>query len=471
MKMSRIVPVILIVFVLVLSACVPTSFSRPTEIHIDPGDDVEQAVVAVDGSGRSHIAGIVNDRLVYYRTRFGEPIVSFTFTMSGSGANWVQYAPDIAVMNNGTAYIVWIERHGGPETFVCWRSVPLIPPPEGYTKYCNPMDGTTQAAGLARVATNGTVVYAVYDRLYTDDGHGRIYSIRYKELTNTSNTGDVYWYIDKFETGYIYSMDMQVDVNGKLHTVFMENYTTTGLPPYTDRLAYRSNVSVLADGTMSQIWNIVTGTSIGEDTDVSLSLHTNGGVPRVACASIWTPSGIDQIYVDSCDVSGCANKNSHQVALPASWNSYSVIDDLEVLGIGENLYVSFIGDDNTAPTGAPQVYYLEAYSGDPPVQPSGGSATFKLDLEMTRVAPRPESDSTVDFPVMVWGESNLVTNKYFVYDGLFSVTKVSEDTCGTSLLLGDINSNGVYFSGVWDACGDTWFTTQAWDTNIPMLFK
>lgn len=165
MKMPRIVPVVLFILVLALSACVPTSFSVPTEIHINPGDDVEQAVVAVDGDGRSHIAGIVNDRLVYYRTRFGEPLVTVTFTMSGSGANWVQYDPDIAVTDSGTAYVVWIERHGGPEQFVCWRSLPLYPPPGGYTKYCNPMDGTNQSTGLVQVATNGTVVYAVYDRL------------------------------------------------------------------------------------------------------------------------------------------------------------------------------------------------------------------------------------------------------------------------------------------------------------------
>jgi len=471
MKMPRIVPVVLFILVLALSACVPTSFSVPTEIHINPGDDVEQAVVAVDGDGRSHIAGIVNDRLVYYRTRFGEPLVTVTFTMSGSGANWVQYDPDIAVTDSGTAYVVWIERHGGPEQFVCWRSLPLYPPPGGYTKYCNPMDGTNQSTGLVQVATNGTVVYAVYDRLYTTDGHGRIYSLRYKELTDTTNTGDVYWYINYFETGDVYSMDMVVDSNGKLHTLFLENYTTTGLPPYTKRLAYRSNVSVLADGTMNQIWNIFEGSSLNATTNVSLTIHTSSGVPRVASVSIDTVSGIDKIWVDSCEVSGCGNKDSHQVVLPSSWNSYSVIDELELLGIGENLFLSFIGYDNTPPTGVPQVYYVDPYSGDVPWKPSSGTDTYKFDLEMTRVEPRPESSSTVPFPVMAWLETDGVTKEYYVYDGAFSKTQVSQDGCITPPFSGDINSNGVYLSGVWDACGNTWFSTQAWDMNLPLLLK
>ena len=84
----------ILIFALIVSSCVPTTFSNPTEIHITDGDQVEQAVVAVDGNGRSHIAGVVNDRIVYYRTRYGSagPLDKFSMVMSGSGANWVQSA-------------------------------------------------------------------------------------------------------------------------------------------------------------------------------------------------------------------------------------------------------------------------------------------------------------------------------------------------------------------------------------------
>jgi len=80
---------LIVVCVLLLGACIPYSFSPPKEVHIDPGDSVLQAQIAVDTQGVSHIVGVVNDRIVYYRTRYGEPIITATFTMSGSGTNCV----------------------------------------------------------------------------------------------------------------------------------------------------------------------------------------------------------------------------------------------------------------------------------------------------------------------------------------------------------------------------------------------
>jgi hypothetical protein len=29
----------------------------------------------------------------------------------------------------------------------------------------------------------------------------------------------------------------------------------------------------------------------------------------------------------------------------------------------------------------------------------------------------------------------------------------------------------MYLSGVWDACGDTWFTTQAYLEQLPLILK
>ncbi|MGC9424173.1 hypothetical protein, partial [Vibrio sp.] len=55
--------------------------------------------------------------------------------------------------------------------------------------------------------------------------------------------------------------------------------------------------------------------------------------------------------------------------------------------------------------------------------------------------------------------------------GLFFKTLVYNTTCGTSLPAGDIGSNGYYFSGVWDACLNTWFSSQAWLNNLPLVLK
>jgi len=287
------------IFVLsvLLGACVPTTFSPPTEIHINPGDHVEQAAIAVDAGGRSHIAGVVNDRIVYYRTHFGQPELKLTFTMGGSGTDWVQYHPDIAVLDNGMAYIVWIEQHGGPEKFACYRNVPLVPPIGGYTTYCATLDGTNQSTGNIWVTARGGTAYAVYDRIYV--GGERIAELWYKELTKLPpNSGTVYWYTDYFETGYIYSLDMAIDSSGYLHIAFLDNVTVTLGPPYSKRLLYRSNVTAHANGSMSQTWAIVSDDSLGDDVEVSLSFYTNNGIDeRVAIACVWSPpSGLDSIY-------------------------------------------------------------------------------------------------------------------------------------------------------------------------------
>ena len=474
MERKTILLAFILLFALIVSSCIPTTFSTPTEIHISTGDQVEQAVVAVDGNGRSHIAGVVDDRIVYYRTRYGSagPLDKFSMVMSDSGTNWKQYAPDIAALNNGEAYVTWVEQRGTTQKYACYQKIPLYPPVGGYEKFCIDLDLHQETTGNVFVVSNGYAVYAVYDRKYLTDGMGRIGALMYKELTDISNTGVAYDYINFFETGYIYGLDMVIDTADKLHIAIQDNYTVTGTPPYTERIFYRSNRTTQADGTMTQGMTIVTGTGIGTNVDPSVSIYTDSvDGPRIGIASIWTPSGIDDIYIDSCNLSGCEYHNSFPVNLPSSWNTYSDITDLEVQGRDEYLFLGFIGDDNTAPTGAPQVYITEAFDTTIFLEPSDGTATFKFDLEMVLLDPRAGSPATERIPVVSWGESNLVTATYFSAGWLTPAVKFSEDTCPESLLSGDVGSNGYYYSGVWDACSDTWFTTQAWTEQLPLIVK
>jgi hypothetical protein len=241
---------------LILGACVPFTFSPPTEIHLDPGNQMQQAAVAVDENGRSHIAGVVNDRIVYYRTRYGEadPLGKITMVMSGSGTDWKQYSPDITAMNNGAAFIVWVEQLGGIEKFACYQQIPLVPPVGGYDKDCDPLDGTEQTAGNVWVTARGSTAYAVYDRPYLN---GRTTDLWYKRIAGGSVTGRVHWFIEPLlETAYIYSLDMGIDESGFLHVGYHYNWTTGGPPPYSERLEMRSNRSTLPDGQMDQIWVI-----------------------------------------------------------------------------------------------------------------------------------------------------------------------------------------------------------------------
>ena len=461
---------LIVVLALMLGACIPYSFSPPKEIHINPEDTVVAAKVAVDAQGYSHIVGGESHRIVYYRTHYGEPIITLTFTMSPPGTI---YHPDIAVTDNGIAYLVWVESYGGSsEKFACWQKIPFFKPPgEEWPNYCEPLDEVDiQTTGNVRVVARGNKAYAVYDRMYTGDSNGRIGELMYKELTNPSITGHVHWYTEYFETGFIYSLDLGIDSQGYMHVGFHDNYTYTGSPPFTERISLHSNASVESGHDMAQHWFIVTGTGLDEEVPVSLSFHLDSAdVERVALASVSqnTPTR-DLIFIDSCVANGCADQNSYLVMLPSSWSTYSMINEVEILGIEQTLYLSFTGYNSVDPH---QVYFMDAYSWSPPTNISQTDDTLKFTLEMTKVDGRDPS-FPVTFPAIAWMESDLTSKtNYFVFDGLSNKIKVFDKYCDEFSPMADISSNGIYFSGVWDTCYNTWFSTQAWTNQLPLIIK
>jgi hypothetical protein len=453
----------LIVFVILVSACVPITFSPPTEIHLNSGDQVEQSVVAVDDEGRSHIAGVVNDRVVYYRTRYGEKLTAFEMTMTGSGTDWKQYNPDIAVLDSGRAFVTWVEQRGGPQKYACHQQIPVLVPIGGFDKDCDPLDGAQQAAGNVWVTASGTTAYAVYDR---PAGNGRTADLWYQQLAGGSAIGRVDWFSLELKTAEIYSLDLGIDEGGFLHVGYHYNWTISGTPPFAERMELRSNRATQPDGQMSQVWLQLEGFLI-EYTPVSLSFYHSGTTQRVAVAF----GSYYQVWVDSCTAIGCGSRANDEVAWPVSWGLGSEVSDVEILGIGENLHVGFIGNSNSTPISTDQVYYtFDAFDVTAPEQISSGSATSKYDLQMTRVNARPESAAD-HFAVVAWGESSPTVNEFFIYDGILNTIKVYATNCVANLPSGEIGSNGFYVSGVWDDCGNTMFSTQAWTTQLPLIVK
>ena len=460
---------LIVVLALMLGACIPYSFSPPKEVHINPGDHVALGKVAVDTKGRSHIVGNVFNHMVYYLTRFGEPIVTHNFTMGVPGT---QYNQDIAVTDNGDVYIVWVESRSGLGKFACWQKLPFfMPPGEEWPNDCEPLDEVNiQTTGNVRVVARGNKAYAVYDSMYTGDSGGRIGALMYKELTHPATTGHVHWYTENFETGFIYSLDLGIDSRGYLHVGFHDNYTVTGSPPFTERLSLHSNASAYADGDMAQHWFIYEGNDLKESVPVSLSFHADSSnVERVALASTYLLSSTkNTIWIDSCVADGCTSKDSNQVVLPSSWSTYSVITDVEILGIEQTLYLSFVGFDSVVPY---QVYFMEAYSSSAPTNLSQTDDTWKFTLEMTKVDGRDPS-FPVSFPAIAWIESDLTSKtNYYVSDGFFNKTMVFSKYCDPVFSVGNISSNGIYLSGAWLDCEETWFTTQAWTNQLPLIMK
>lgn len=451
--------IILTMLVMLVCACYPQSYTTPAQIHITPGDHVEQAKIAIDAQGVKHIAGVVGDRVVYYRTRFGEPKVTLTMTMSGSGTNWKQYDPDIAVTDSGTAYLVWVEQRGGPEKYACYRYVPPFPPIGGYARSCIHMDGSEMTTGsTVRVVGRGEVVYATYDRI---DSGGGIADLWYQKLTPPSNVGRIYGYSDEGESGYVYTMDMAIDSNGYLHIAYIDE--VEGIDP---SYYYRSNAQTYPDGKMAQWWGIHIGVK-NLDVAPSLSFYEDdASIERVAFTEVLEYYvNIDSINHYSCETNGCGNKKSVKVALPASWDAFSVISDANLVGIGSNLSLSFIGDDNTAPGGAPQVWMKEAFdSTNNLYQYSGGTQTFKFNLQMVNWDDQ--------FPVMAWMESNISTAQYQFSDFFFNRVTIFDTDCPDAQPdEGDLAANGLEVAGVWQACGETWFAARAYKTSLPLISR
>jgi hypothetical protein len=318
--------------------------------------------------------------------------------------------------------------------------------------------------GNVQVESNGDVVYVIYDRI--DPADGKIDVLFFRNLDSVYGYV-VYDYLSMFESGTIFSMDIVVDSEDKLHIAMLED---DGLPPAdVPLLRYRSNTSVDGLGNMSQVWLIDPG-SLGLDEDaLSISLYTVSDVVRMAIASVWEWTGLDGIYIDSCAISGCTDQQTHRVDLPTSWDTFSVINDVELTGIGTFLYLSFIGDND--PAGAEQqVWFKEALSAADPINVSA-SVTLKFGLEMVKVAAQPNPSGILGFPAMTWAESNLLSIQYYVSDGVFYKTTVYDTDCTSSVPEGDVAVNGNILSGVWDACSNTWFTTGAYFENLPVIIK
>jgi hypothetical protein len=229
---------------------------------------------------------------------------------------------------------------------------------------------------------------------------------------------------------------------------------------------------------MDQIWMIVPGHSYLDEGSLSLSYYYDESTWRIAVGSVWRPaSGIDKIYVDSCDRVDCDFHQTHIVILGEGWASNSVISDVELVGTGDGLSLSFIGDNSTS--SPPQVWIKPsgAFSEDEPLNISN-SETIKMDLEMVRLYLPDNPLGLSAIPVMSWAETNFITMQYRLYDGFAMHTTVDDidlndlaNHCEETSGYGDLAADGYNLAGVWDACRNTWFSSRASFMNLPLIKK
>jgi hypothetical protein len=474
MRKSIIVFVFFVLMVILMVGCAPPTFTAPAKVNVNPDDNITDVSIAIDQYGIKHIVGIKEDKVVYFRGNIGEPTYYFTigwgFLLPGTDTSeWKQHKPEVAVLANGTAHIVWYEDYGDPDQkTACHLEVPEIYNPSEL-KYCHRLDESDEyTSGMVRVIARDNTAYVVYDRLY-DDGY--VDSVWYKRIEELTSTGMVLSYLDVLEEGFIHSLDLAIDQNGKLHLAYIDEATYSPNP----RLYYRSNATTNMDGSMSQNWAIAfEAPGLQANVKPSISFYDDGANIFVMITSVWENSGNQMIYVDQCNIIGCTTKSSNSPTLAnADWNSSSEILEVKGLGTLSTYTLSFIGHNDLS--SYDQVWYwVSPFSGNP--SQVTDTTYSKSQLNMV--------DSLI--PVIGFVENWQVSNpiisyleKVSIYDVQNELREVKTFVCpGLSKYTSsdmasfmDLTADTIPVAGVWNFCGSTRFSTNAYLIDLPIIVK
>jgi hypothetical protein len=474
MRKSIIVFVFFVLMIVLMVGCAPPTFISPVKVNVDPDDNITDVSIDIDQSGIKHIVGLKDNRVVYFKGNIGEPTYQFTIgwglLLPGTDTStWKQFQPEIAVLDNGTTHIVWWEHHGDlSQKIACHYEVPIIYDPSDLI-FCNRLDELTNyTTGLVRVIARGNTAYAVYDRLHSS---GYVDSVWYKKMEEISSTGLVISYLDVLEEAYIYSMDMAMDDYGKLHVAYIDEATYSPNP----RLYYRSNTTTNMDGSMSQNWAIAFGApGLQENVRPSINFFNNGTDTFVMIASVWQNSGNQMIYLDFCNVLDCSGKESQSPTLSnTDWNSSSEIWEIKGLGTFNTYTLSFIGHNDLS-TNDQVWYWVSPFSGNPTQVTDTTYAKSQLNMVDSLIP-------VVGF-VENWQVSNPIISyleKVSIYDVQNGLREVKTYVCpGLSKFNSsdmasyvDLNAESIPVAGVWNYCGTTRFSTNAYLIDLPIMLK
>jgi len=428
---------VVISLAVLLAACIPT-FITPFQIVNSLFASLEGPQVAVDSAGRRIIVGVNDGRIVFWRTHLGPAEEVITLS---APAEWEQSAPDVAIIDNGTAYIVWDEYNSTLDVHrACQTYIPLT---GFFFDTCNQLDPGFDGGGFQKVVARGSIAYAVYDRYDAPNFSSYLY---YRQLAGGTQTGLV-----GGTNGYtILNFNQAIDSVGKLHVTWLQiNISGMGIT------WYNSNATVSGGGDMDQDWILLIGTNATDFFNPpGIALYSSSGTERVGIAYIFYNTLTNEVHMDSCIADGCGDQTFLNLSLPYdNW----LISDVNMLGIAATYYISFIG--NNTDSFYHQVWY---YIGPGAGQFSQISNTDynKIDLSMVNVD---------GVPMMSYRRESTTIFQPFIWDAFNYERQVAYWTCqaGTS----ELYANGQIAAGVWNACGDTWYSTNAYISMLPMTHK
>ena len=455
MQKKTLLFVSLAILVSIMAGCIP-DFIPPIKLSTT-ASPLEDPAIAVDLRGNSHIVGVSNDRIVYHRIdKLGsikrtEILVADLIVM--------QSKPDIAVTDDGTAWIVWIEELPAGKK-ACFTSIPKA---GDFSKECQILDDDPDSlsSGFVQVTARANATYAVFDSIH--EISGKIKALFFRRL-DTDALGAIDIYVS--DGGILYGMDIGIDSNGYLHVVYIDRATLVGEP----RLRYRANVTMGGFATMGQVWDIWEGLGVDPNVTPKISFHNFTSSSENVIMAYEGGSGY-YAYVATCITDGCGSQVSKFVP------DTNVLDltEIDILGYFEpNGYVvSFVGKETVDVY--PQVYTWNSKVAT--ITQITNSDTNKSDLSMVY-----GFEAVIGFieyiiktgpPPLELPFETATVMEYDLSHGLRSVfhTACPHTSNDRKLDMASAMVENIPVAGVWNICDETWFSTNAFLGYMPLILK
>jgi hypothetical protein len=458
--MKKIFMISAVVLVLILSACSDPldHIAYPVALPLSsPLNEVIQFAVAIDPQGVRHIvsiecpAGTMEDCKMIYQTypansnsRIWTPAPGYSY-----------FAPDIAVDSSGQAYIVVGQV---TDTLPATAKTAWVKPGVNSLNFIT-NDYTT--AGRAKVAANGSYVYAVWE---VEDGSGT--ALRYRQLNILD---DSYGYASDFPGDAIHrsSFDIAVSSNGKLHVTWR-----SWPDEFTQSINYTSNVNTGGD-MIGRLQTIQTASGLGKpfiavdptNTHVYVAYDKSTGIMKEE----KYPGDRVNLWVCVTDCDGTPAPTITQL-LNISQDPWSLFSDpsLTASRVDDRVYVA-ISAINSEVTLGKDIFLLDYHFSDGVITPYRLSSDNSDDDGPPQVVGITDSSHTFTYAITGW-RKKLNTTTYgdvFVYDALLGMRQVADSGTGAEGMelasgdhfvmgawLGDINPHLISSHTVWLSYND-----------------
>ena len=457
--MKRTFSLLALVSLLLLTACLATT-PPPGPLRLSGASyqstDDDQLAVAVDASGRKHIARAEcrtdtgkSCRIIYQSTHVGEqgayqvwtPVTGYTFRN-----------PDIAVTNSGLAFVTWQNcPDDNPSTRLC--STWFLRSDNDLGAYV--LDIGTHSLSAPVVVSRGEVVYAVHEVTVGTASS----ALRFCKISDPEY--DCFWASDHADTGLPRSaIAAAVSGYGSLHVAWLYGDGTS-------RIAYSSDNYAAQNADMSILLNMGTANYLPP----VVAIETDNTYVYYALATNELAS--DRMTLYYCAPTNCSTNGGVKVINLPEEKAWSIYGKPSITAGSAWALVGFsaITTDHSSQS---EVYYF--------TYPAGGTETA-----VTRPYPTNLGDGNNDCDPVVALVDGWITigwhicgfpparDDVYIYDYINGGRIVHASAwAGRGGL--DLAANGEYVAGIWNELqGDgriaTWLAFNSHMTWLPVIKK